>query len=178
MIIHVPRVLWTVARGLLNPQPARTTHVYRARVNALLDVDQFLHMNNASYAVHFEMARWEMAASNGLLRATARENIAFIVASSAMRFRRELKPMQTFEIHTEVLSAGDKDMYFMHTARSGDKVCAGAVLRAVLRRGREKVSPRDMMLRVGAKAEDLPVPDDGTAATLAALATLEEALAQ
>ena len=60
MLIHVPRVLWTVTRGaLLKQQPLAglgNTHVYTARVNPLLDVDQFAHMNNASYAVHFEVS--------------------------------------------------------------------------------------------------------------------------
>ena len=54
MLIHVPRVLWSVGRGLLKPQPlsalAGRPHIYTARVNALLDVDQFAHMNNAACA--------------------------------------------------------------------------------------------------------------------------------
>ena len=54
MLVHVPRVLWSVGRGLLKPQPlsalAGRPHVYTARVNALLDVDQFGHMNNAACA--------------------------------------------------------------------------------------------------------------------------------
>ena len=60
MIFHVPRALSAIARGALNAQPGvgvGKPHIYKARVNAILDVDQFLHMNNAAYAVHFELAR-------------------------------------------------------------------------------------------------------------------------
>ena len=67
MLIHVPRVLWTVARGALKPQPLaglKNAHVYTARVNPLLDIDQFAHMNNASYAVHFEVCSNEHVAAS------------------------------------------------------------------------------------------------------------------
>ena len=39
-----------------------------------------------------------MGAANGLTAKCFKENIAFIVASSAIRFRKELKPLQPFEI--------------------------------------------------------------------------------
>ena len=94
MIIHVPRVLWTLARGMASPQPMvglnGRPHVYTARVNALLDADQFLHMNNAAYSVHFEMARWEMSAANGLMRTVVSDKLAFIVASGVSLAKRNL----------------------------------------------------------------------------------------
>ena len=48
------------------------------------------------------------------------------------------------------------------------------MIRAVLRRGRERVSPREVLARMGADAETLPPAEGG--AELAALAALEEAL--
>lgn len=81
MLIHVPRVLWTVARGALKPQPLaglKNAHVYTARVNPLLDIDQFAHMNNASYAVHFEVCSSEhVAASLSRLSLSLRTLVSF-----------------------------------------------------------------------------------------------------
>ena len=184
MFTHVPRVLWSVFRGAyLKPQPLTglpsRPHIYSARVNALLDIDQFMHMNNASYAVHFEMARWEMGAANGLTAKCFKENIAFIVASSAIRFRKELKPLQPFEIHTECHSADERSMHIVQIAKQGDRVYAGQLCRAVLRQGRELVSPRKVLMEVAGGAEYLPPSSAGGAdgedeGMKAALATLEE----
>lgn len=133
-------------------------------------------MNNAAYAVHFEMARWEMAAANGLARHVINEKIAFIVASSAVRFRRELRPLQAFEVHTEVVAASDSDMHLLQIARSRGKVCAGSFVRAVLRRGRERLSPRELLgaLNVGDVA--LPPTTWEGGDEINALALLEQAM--
>ena len=130
MLIHVPRVLWSVARGAyLRPQPGTGApgrpHIYTARSNALLDVDQFMHMNNAAYAQHFEMARWEMGAATGFLGTAMRKKIAWIVASNVMRFRKELRPLQSFEIHSEYMCADDRSMYMLQLCRipGDERVC-------------------------------------------------------
>ena len=123
-----------------------------------------------------EMARWEMAAANGLARITINESIAFIVASSAVRFRRELRPLQSFEIHSELVAASDKDMHFLQIAKSRDKVCAGSVVRAVLRRGRERLSPREVLSKLGAGDDALPPPVWAAGDEVSALALLEKAM--
>jgi len=180
LFVHIPRVLWSVGRGSLRSPvavglPGRP-HVYRARVNALLDIDQFGHMNNAAYAVHFEMARWEMGAASGLVTHTLRHKIAFIVASVALRFRRELKPLQAFEIHSECVCADDKGMHLLQLCREpgGGRVMAGSMSRAVLRKGRELVSPRQTYAAV-VGGENLPPSGGGS--EIEALARLEQALA-
>lgn len=122
------------------------------------------------------MARWEMGAANGLMQKTVKDKIAFIVASSAIRFRRELRPMQAFEVHTSLLAAGERDMHILQVAKGADggKLYAGALVRAVLRRGRERISPREIVSELGGDATALPFAD-GSAETQA-LATLEELL--
>jgi len=124
------------------------------------------------------MARWEMAAANGLLRMATSQGLAFIVASSAMRFRRELRPLQSFEVHSTVVSAGERDMHVLQLvyADGAERAFAGSLVRAVLRRGRELVPPRDVIGKLGADADALPPePADG-GPEIAAMATLEQAL--
>jgi Thioesterase-like superfamily len=96
VLLHVPRVLSTCLRGALLPAKMGATHIYRARVNALLDIDQFLHMNNASYLVHLELARWEMGVATGFATHLGRSGASFVVASAFTRFRKELKAAATF----------------------------------------------------------------------------------
>ena len=164
VLLHVPRVCWSIVRGLAQQRGAvgrpahygfsrEAPHVYHARVNALLDADQFLHMNNASYLVHAELARWEMGMAGGQAVGTARMGAAFIVASTTMRFRRELRPLQAFEIHSSMAAADERSMWFLQTFHSrGDKV-AGGICRAVLRKGRSVVEPQAFLASLGVTAD-------------------------
>ena len=189
VLLHLPRVCWSIARGMAQQRGTVASanygyshdapHVYRARVNALLDADQFLHMNNASYFVHAELARWEMGVAMGHAAHTARIGAAFIVASTTMRFRRELRPLQAFEVHSSMAAADDRSMWFLQTfhSRGGDKV-AGGMCRAVLRKGRSVVEPPALLASLGVDAVVLEslraaVPK----AEHEALSVLEKALA-
>ena len=101
------------------------------------------------------MARWELGASNGLLKYSAKRGAAFIVASNAVRFRKELKPLQAFEVHSHVSSADDRQMHITQIMRSGKdgRAHAGSVVRAVLRMGRNVLSPLEVMAALGADKE-------------------------
>ena len=183
MIIHVPRTVWTLCRGFLSPQPGvgvGRPHIYRARVNALVDADQFLHMNNAAYAVHFEMARWELGASSGMITHLLKRKGAFVVASMAMRFREELRPLQSFEIHSELVAADERQMWIKQIVRKpgGDRALAGGICRAVLRRGREFISPVEIFQDAGGDVESLATLADGSTpqTEFEALSVLEKSL--
>jgi acyl-CoA thioesterase FadM len=113
-----------------------------------------------------------------MLSAMVRRKCAFVVASSAFRFRRELRPLQNFEIHTECVLADDRQMHFVHIAREAGgerRALAGSIVRAVLRRGRETVSPRSVLLACTDDEQALP-PAVSSGAEYDALATLERAL--
>lgn len=187
MIIHVPRVLWTVARGLLRSQPgvgvANKPHTYTARANALLDIDQFMHMNNAAYAVHLELARWEMGAASGLLSECFRRNAAFIVAANVIRYKREVRPLMAFEIDSTLVAADNRQMYILQSVREphGErKLLAGGLCRAVLRKGRDTISPIDVFRVSGADDAVLQTISSADAQKTQrdALARLEEMLSK
>lgn len=110
-------------------------HVYTARVNALLDIDQYLHMNNAATLVHLEMARWEMGIAAGLSTQLLRDGIAFLVASNVVRYRRPLLPLQRFEVHSQLIAADDTQLWLRQLVLRPDSTnpVAGGLVRAVLR---------------------------------------------
>ena len=74
-------------------------------------------------------------------------------------------------------------MHIVQIAKQGERVYAGQLCRAVLRQGRELVSPRKVLMEVAGGEEYLPPSsggdadgdDDGTCMK-AALARLEEGL--
>jgi hypothetical protein len=103
-VIQIPRVVTAIARGYWQRRTPvdklvgiSAPHVLDRRCG-LWDVDVYGHMNNAAYLVHFEMARWNMAAQNGLLDWCVRERSAFIIGGLSLRFRKEIGPFQPFEV--------------------------------------------------------------------------------
>jgi acyl-CoA thioesterase FadM len=125
MIIHSPRVIASIVKGLWkrSPEnkyigflPGNPPHVYTARAG-LFDVDYLGHMNNASSLTHAEYARWEMTATNGALQTMYNTNTHFMVASTAIRFRRQVRPIfRTFQVQTTLGGIDERNfwMYVMH----------------------------------------------------------------
>ena len=70
-------------------------------------------------------------------------------------------------------------MHFLQTAKRAkdEKVAAVSLIRAVLRRGREKINPREVLSRVGGDGVALP-PAELKDGEVAALTALEKAMAE
>lgn len=157
MLIHIPRVALAILRGRAQRAQAppgvgfQTPHVYSARAGPFFDVDGFGHMNNASYLVHCELARWELTAASGLLEYSMRERCAFIVGMTAVSYKREIKPLQRFEIHSQLVDHDEKWMTIAHEFRapaSGD-ILAMTVCRAVIKQRGGTLSPRVVLGALG-----------------------------
>lgn len=159
MLIHVPRVALAILRG--RAQRARSAagegwgftkpHVYAARAGPLFDVDGMGHMNNSAYLVHCELARWELTAASGVLDYVLKQRAAFIVGMTAIQYKREIKPFQRFEIHSQLIASDDKWMTIAHEFRkpeSGD-ILALTVCRAVLKQRGGTCSPRALLKDIG-----------------------------
>jgi YbgC/YbaW family acyl-CoA thioester hydrolase len=157
MLIHVPRVALAIIRGRAQRAHAppgvglTTPHVYAARAGPFFDIDSFGHMNNASYLVHCELARWELTAASGLLEYSMRERCAFIVGMTAVSYKREIKPLQRFEIHSQLVDHDEKWMTIAHEFRSpvsGD-LLAMTLCRAVMKQRGGTLSPRVVLDAIG-----------------------------
>lgn len=168
MLIHVPRVALAILRG--RAQRARSAagegwgftkpHVYSARAGPLFDIDGLGHMNNAAYLVHCELARWELTAASGVLDYAMEQRAAFIVGMTAVQYRREIRPLQRFEIHSQLVASDDKWMTIAHEFRppGGGDILAVAVCRAVLKQRGRTCSPRVLLKAIGLDVDACPAP--------------------
>ncbi|KAJ1624310.1 HotDog domain-containing protein [Pavlovales sp. CCMP2436] len=185
MLIHVPRVALAILRGRAQRAGASagvgfaTPHVYTARAGLAFDTDFFGHMNNSAYLVHCELARWEMTAASGLLDYVLREKAAFIVGMTAIRYRREIKPLQRFEIHSQMVAHDDKWMTIEHQFRNpgSEDLLATTMVRACLKQKGGSLSPRTMLRGLGiADADTAPEPRPELKEVLDSMLTLDGAL--
>ena len=155
-LFHIPRVALACARGLaqrrrsLAPPAAASPsspppppplpvagigpdhpHLYHGTAG-ILDVDYLGHLNNAAYLVHAELARWEMAASNGSLGRMWEDRdrgTAFLVAGTTVRYRREVEAFRRFRIDTHVGAVDGRNLWVYHAFRypgSGSGSSSGA----------------------------------------------------
>eukprot|EP00965_Chrysotila_dentata_P155319 5131203-Pleurochrysis_carterae.AAC.3 len=106
-------------------------------------------MNNAAYLVHCEMARWELSAASGLLGVCMQKRGAFLVATSAVRYRRPISPMQRFEVHTSLAQCDERTVVFDHAFVAEGQVHARAVCRAVVKSPSGLLSPSALLGSLG-----------------------------
>lgn len=134
-LIHTPRTLASIAKGLWRrhqllggasttvTQPSSkgsqtpigfglgNAYRYKSRVG-LFDVDYLGHMNNAAYLSHAEFARWEMMSCNGLLSHFFKSKMHFIVASTAVRYRQEIRPLfGSFVVESFVAAMDERSVW-------------------------------------------------------------------
>ena len=78
----------------------------------LHDLDLSLHMNNGRYLTLMDLGRLDIMLGSGLLRAVARHKWTPIASAITIRYRRELRPFQTFRLETRLIS-WDKTLVVM-----------------------------------------------------------------
>jgi acyl-CoA thioesterase FadM len=152
LFVHMPRAVASIGKGLWkrrqrNIQAAGTTagrvdndglglglgldknnrHIYQARAGVW---DYALgHLNNAAFLTHAELARWQMIAEMGMVDKLWHDKILFLVASSSIRYRREIAPLwRNFQVESSIVSldSKSKQMYFYQTFRYDDDNGSGS----------------------------------------------------
>lgn len=172
-IVHIPRTAAAIIRGMakrrLSPLTkqekslvglgANPPHIYSSRAG-LFDVDLMMHMNNASYLTHAELARWEWTAFSGLLPASLKTKSYFIVTASILRFRREIAPLKKFEIETRGGKIDDRNLWVYQTFHSPNsngersKVLCQVFTQGVMTNKGKVINPREWL------ADNLPSAKD------------------
>lgn len=131
------RASWSRARG-----PVGILH-HRVRPSY---VDVNLHMNYASYLQVMELARWDWGLRSGMFRTWLKSGFQPVVGSLTIEYRRELRPLQAFTVHTRLIGFDRRAMVVEQVFRVGDVEHARSTLNIVLRnRAGGGVATRDQL---------------------------------
>lgn len=98
------RLLWLIMTAWHRPKfvlPHGISHL-RFRV-WLHDLDTALHLNNGRYWTLMDLGRIDLLIGSGLWRLVLRRRWTPVLSSGHIRFRRELRPFQTFTLETQLL---------------------------------------------------------------------------
>lgn len=126
-----------------------------------LDLDENLHMNNSRYLNYMELARWDLNIRSGFLKYALKNGIMAPVLNTAIVYRRSLGPLQTFNVHTQLVARRGQSLFVEQTIERHGKLYAVAVieLRAV-RRG-STLDVDELLNTVGLTFTPLPAGIDG-----------------
>src|SRR5260370_4122408 len=101
------------------------------------DMDLNFHLNDGRYMSLAGLARVDLMLRCGLLRRAIKRGWYPVVASAIVRYRREVKWLEKFELRSRIVRWHDKWMYFEHRFEKNGELAAIAYARGALRnRGR------------------------------------------
>ena len=109
-----------------------TESVLRLRVWPT-DIDLNFHLNDGRYVSISGLGRLDVMLRTRLLRRALKRGWYPVVGSVVVRYRREIRPFEKFELHSRILGWDDKWFYFEHRFEKGGDVAALAYARGVMR---------------------------------------------
>eukprot|EP00968_Pinguiococcus_pyrenoidosus_P003774 scaffold251_cov230-Pinguiococcus_pyrenoidosus.AAC.5 len=135
MILFTLRMLHAMARGALTTQSSARAAVRHRNRLWPMDVDIFMHMNNAQYVRVAELARWEIFSNSGFMRPALQNKWMFLVAEQNVRYMRPIAPFQTYVLRTQFRQEDDKWLFYRHTFENerGDREFCVVDVKAVVK---------------------------------------------
>lgn len=126
----------------------------------LTDCDMNLHVNTARYLVYLELARFDMSIRSGIFQHCAKNRIKAIVMGTKITYRREIKPLQTFDVHTRIVACDKRFLYFDQQLISSEGIHAQGYLRAAFHTKKGFMPPAELLEALGIRFENAPLPAD------------------
>ena len=138
------------------------------------DLDISLHMNNGRYWTLMDLGRTDLMLRAGLWRVVMRRGWIPVISQAAIRFRRELRPFQRFDLETRIVTWSDTRFVIEQRMLGMDGVCVASALvqGGLYDRGRRSFVPVcDLLGRLGVR-----VPAPAISPEIAAFLSIKTAL--
>ncbi len=150
------RLLVTLVRALTG---ARIGILDTSRITLRVmpgDLDFNGHVNNGRFLTLADLGRIDYMVRSGAL-GVARKHLALpIVADAFAKFRRDLRPFQTFTIASRTLGWDDKWTFLEHRFISEGRVVGVVVVKGVFRNAKGTLPPNLLLEELGRNGEVAP----------------------
>lgn len=117
MLTYTLRVLNQIMLGSIKKIPITSPYQVPFRCWPL-DMDLFMHLNNASYFRVAELARWRMFPQSNM---TSFAGSMFLVVEQSIKYIRPIGPFQSYVVSTKLSSSDDKWIHHEHTFQQHPK---------------------------------------------------------
>jgi len=122
------------------------------------DLDLNLHVNNGRYLALADIARMHWFVRSDALRTARRERAVPIVGDAIAKFRRDLKLLEHFEIHTRLLGWDHRWGFLEHRFVRRGRVLGVVGVRGVFKGPEGPIDPQVFLTAVGARSDSPPLP--------------------
>lgn len=126
----------------------------------ITDCDMNLHVNTARYLVYMELARFDISIRSGIFQYCVRKKIKGIVMGTKITYRREIKPLKKFTVHTRVVGYDDRFLYFDQQLKSDHGIHAQGYLRTAFHTKEGFMPPQQFLGALGIELENKELPPD------------------
>ena len=126
------------------------------------DLDVYGHMNNGRYLTIMAFGRTDMLSRCGLLRESFRRRWSPLLGGATIRYRRSLTPLRRYQLRTRIIGWDHKWFYFRQRFTRGDEIMATALVKGLVRHGRDLVPPTDLFALIGGPPEPPDLPTEVT----------------
>ena len=123
------------------------------------DLDINLHMTNARYLSLMDLGRTDLMVRVGLGGAILRNRWQPVLGAANIRFRRSLKPFQSFTLVSRVLCWDEKYIFIEHRMETASGTAALAVVQGAFVARGAVVPPSEILAAVGASGDSPPMPE-------------------
>lgn len=113
-------------------------------------------MDNVRYLALMDMARGIFFARTGLTRLMVKQKFAMPIATSHVRYRRELLPMDRFELKTRIAYWDDKWFFIEQQMVRDEAVVTEALFKSIFLGRKSHLEPRRLLQTL--RAEPIPQP--------------------
>lgn len=144
-----------LAWGRRMPATAESVVSFRVWPN---DLDANLHLNNGRYLTLMDLGRLDMALRIGFAQLCLRKRWRPLVGAVQVRYRRALAPMTRFDVRTRMLCWDEKWFYLDQRLVTGSMVRSQALVKMLVRAGRENLPPQLVAAELGAGTSP-PMPE-------------------
>jgi acyl-CoA thioesterase FadM len=125
----------------------------------LTDIDPFWELNNGRHLTMMDFGRFEMTLRTGLFKVLKEKKWGVVVAGSSVRYRHRLKLFQKYLLHTRLVGADEKWIYFhQKTVRNG-KIHSAALIRTAVTSANGIVKVKEVSFAMGYTGNELPMPE-------------------
>jgi len=124
----------------------------------LNDLDLNLHVNNGRYLALADIARMHWFVRSGAVRVAQRERAIPIVGDAVAKFRRDLKLLQKFEIHTRMLGWDARWGFMEHRFVRDGRVLGVVAVRGLFKGPQGPVEPQVFLDGLGVHHDSPPLP--------------------
>ena len=118
------------------------------------DLDLNVHLTNSRFHTFMDQARFDLFLRCGVWQKLRAEGVGPVLGSSSIRFRKQVRPWQRFQVTARILSWDDRWIYMEHRLIAAGETAAIAIVNTAFVDEKGRISPErfaSLMTQAGEK---------------------------